>query len=117
MVNTKTQVVRGLHQISVLALMLLVACAVGCGSGSKYVGEGYGGQGEGASGAWTYTLTISKDGDEFVVNVTGQGYHDGKHICKLVDGVLKFPDPSMNEAKLSSDGNTIYWAGRDYHKK
>jgi hypothetical protein len=118
-VKVKAQVVRGLHVISVIAMALVITSTLGCGSSrDKYLGEweasaagriGFEGQHP--------TLSISKEGDLFVISVTGLYDRDGKHACKLVNGRLKFPDPTYGEATLSSDGGTIYWHTFDFHKK
>src|ERR1017187_848424 len=104
---------------TVFQIIILLACTIcffgtpGCsgGSGDKFVGN------------WqsnAYAMTIAKDGDIFTVNVTrpsGWEGLQGKYAAKYEKGTLHFDTSILGEARLSSDGMTIYWHGGEWRKK
>jgi hypothetical protein len=74
-------------------------------------------------GVWqsdAYGMTIVKDGDVFIVEVmrtSGFEGLQGKYVAKLEKGTLHFDLPILGEARLSSDGKTIYWHGSEWSKR
>jgi hypothetical protein len=100
--------------MAMFALLFGIICSPGCGGGSS---------GDRFLGNWqsdAYGLAITKNGDLFILNVTRtSGYEglQGEYTAKLENGSLKVNPTMFGEATLSTDSQTIYWFGSEWHKK
>ena len=114
--QTMTEITKDTRCIRHLMIVLLTSpiCFLamsGCsGAGNEFLGTWFN---------ENYAMNVTKDADAFIVNVTristGEGLQ-GTYTAKRENRTLNFDMAVFGNARLSSDGMTIYWAGEEWRK-